>query len=79
MFVREVKYYCMSTKQLNKEVMKLRLKLESEQSFEKKKKYLNALADVIKTLIRKYRNDEVFMAYVTKELNKLRDQIKEAL
>ena len=79
MFVREVKYYCMSTKQLNKEVMKLRLKLESEQSFEKKKKYLNALADVIKTLIRKYRNDEVFMAYVTKELNKLRAQIKEVL
>ena len=79
MLVREVRYYFMNTKQLNEEVMRLRCKLNTETNVEKKMKYLNSLADIIKTLIRKHRNDKVFMAYVTTELNKLRDQVKKSI
>lgn len=79
MFIRETMYYFMSNKQLSKEIMKIRRKLEAEENIEKRLKYFNALADILKALIRKYRNDDEFMEYVTVELNKLRTQIKEAL
>lgn len=79
MLVREVKYYLMSNNQLHKEIMKLRYKLETAKCDKQRIKYLNALADVVKALIRKYRGDEVFMKYVTRELNNLRAQIKEVL
>ena len=76
MLAREIKYYFMTNKQLHEEIMGLRFKLNSEPDVKKRIKYLNALADIIKMLIRKYRHDEVFMEYVNKELNKLRNQIK---
>ena len=79
MLVREIVYYYMSNEQLHKEITRLRFKLENETDVKKKMKYLHALSDAIKALIRKYRNDEVFMEYVTFELNKLRAQIKEVL
>lgn len=71
MFVREVKYYCMSIKRLDKEVAKLRLKLETETDVKKKMKIFDALADVIKTLIRKNRKDEMFLKFVREQLKTL--------
>lgn len=71
MFVREAKYYFMTTKQLNKEVMKLRQKLESEEDFDVKLKYLEALGDIIKTIIRKNRNNEAVMKEIRIELRAL--------
>lgn len=74
MFVREVKYYFMTTKQLGEEVERLKVKLQAEEDFEVKMKYLEALADVMKTLIRRYRNDDEFMRAVRIELRKLQNQ-----
>ena len=71
MFVREVKYYCMSIKRLDKEVAKLRLKLQTETDVKKKMKILDSLADIIKTLIRKNRKNEVFLKFIREELNRL--------
>ena len=78
MFVREVKYYFMTINQLNKEVMKLRQKLESEEDFDVKMKYLEALADIVKTIIRKNRNNEEVMREIRIELRKLQRQAYQA-
>ena len=78
MLLREVKYYFMTTNQLQKEVMRLRSKLESEEVFDIKLEYLEALADIIKTLVRRYKHDEEFMRTVRIELRKLQRQAHQA-
>lgn len=78
MFIREVKYYFMTINQLNKEVMKLRQKLESEEDFDVKMKYLDALTDIIKTIIRKNRNNDEVMREIRIELRKLQRQAQAA-
>lgn len=79
MFVREVVYYCMSQKQLDKEIERLRLKIESESDFDKKFEYIKALTDVVKTLIRKNRKNKKFMQDVRKTLNELQTQSEESM
>lgn len=71
MFVREVKYYCMSIKRLDKEVAKLRLKLETATDVKEKMRILDSLADIIKTLIRKNRKNEMFMKFIREQLKTL--------
>lgn len=79
MLLREVKYYLMSNHQLEKEIMELRFKLDMETDARKIEKYLDALADIVKTLIRKNRDDDDFMREVRWSLYSLKAQAEKAL
>ena len=72
MLLREIKYYFMTTKQMSKEIERIKAKLESTTNFDKKMRYYEALADMMKVIIVKYQDNEVVMAYINRELNKLR-------
>lgn len=74
MLLREVKYYLMTNEQLEKEIMDLRFKLDTATTSKQIKRYLEALADIVKTLIRKNRDDDDFMREVRWSLYSLKAQ-----
>lgn len=78
MLLREAKYYLMSNNRLATEIEYLRLKLDTERDVKKVMKYLDALADVAKVLIRKNRDDDDFMLHARWMLYSLKAQADEA-
>ena len=74
MFVREVKYYFMTVKQLNKEVVRLRQIINSDVDVSVKVDCIDALADIIKTLIRKNKKNEAFLKAVRIDIRNLQRQ-----
>ena len=78
MLLRELKYYFMTNEELEREILRLRFKLDNATEPRKIKKYLDALADIVKMLIRKYRNDDDFMREVRWSLYSLKAQAEEA-
>lgn len=79
MLLREVKYYLMSYEQLEKEIMDLRFKLDTATTSKQIKRYLEALADIARVLIRKNRDDDDFMREVRWTLYSLKAQVEKAV
>lgn len=73
------KYYFANIDELKMVVEDLSYKLESENEFDKKIKYLNELADVMEALIYKYNKDKMFVEYAINELKALKQQVNEVL
>lgn len=73
MLAREVMYFCMTNKQLNKRIEKMAMEIKTTSDPKKKIKNLRKTTDLVKAVIYKNRKNGEFMSYVSDELCKLQN------
>lgn len=76
MLNRTVVYHFMTTKQLSKRVNKIKMKLNDEETFDKRLKYLEDLSVIVGILLRRCRHDVKVVDYTMTKLNEMASLVK---
>lgn len=72
MLVKKVVYNHMTVDQLDKQIDKIKVKLENETDSEKKLKYYEEVTIIMGALIKKIKHNKTLVGYVHQSLNELK-------
>lgn len=74
MLVKKVMYNYMTVEQLDKQIEKIKVKLNNETDPEKKLKYYEEVAVIMGALVKKIKHNKVLVNYVQQSLNELKSK-----